>query len=54
MADNNRNWNLAVAQLSWMALVGRADVVSTSTCTAFGAITHFTWMATCSWTGNLK
>lgn len=52
MADNNRNWNLAAAQLSWIALVGRADVVPTSVCEAFGAVAHFAWLATFMWTGN--
>ena len=51
MADNNRNWSLAVAQLAWMALVGRAGVVSTGTCQTFGAITHFAWLSTFMWTG---
>ena len=54
MADNNRNWSLALAQLSWIALVGRANVVSTGACQAFGAITHLSWLATFMWTGNFR
>ena len=51
MADNNRNWSLALAQLAWIALVGRGNMVSTETCEAFGVITHFAWLSTFMWAG---
>ena len=52
MADNNRNWSLVFGQVAWVALVGRADVVSSETCQAFGVIAHFSWLSTFVWTGN--
>ena len=52
MAEYNRNICLALAQIFWVALVGRADVVSGGLCTAFGAFTHLAWLSTFCWTGN--
>ena len=52
MAEYNRNICLAMAQIFWIALVGRADVVSGDWCTAFGALAHFAWLSTFCWTGN--
>ena len=55
MADNNRNWSLVFAQLSWLVLVERGDVVSMPTCEAFGAISHLAWLCVFMWTGsNIK
>ena len=51
MADNNRNWSLIFAQLSWITLVGRGNQVPTAVCEGFGAITHLAWLSVFMWTG---
>ena len=51
MADNNRNWSLIFAQLSWITLVGRGNQVPTAVCEGFGAVTHLTWLSVFMWTG---
>ena len=53
MADNNRNWCLIFAQLSWIALVGRGDVVPLAVCEGFGAFTHLAWLCVFMWTGTI-
>ena len=52
-AETNRNLSLAAAQIAWMALVGQADAVPTSVCQAFGAVTHYAWLLTFTWTGKI-
>ena len=52
MAEYNRNICLALAQICWIALVGRADVVSRGLCTAFGVLTHLMWLSAFCWTGD--
>ena len=52
MAERNRNYILAGAQLVWVALVGRANVVPVGMCSAFGALAHFTWLSVFMWSGN--
>ena len=51
MADNNRNWSLVFAQLSWLVFGDLGDVVTIGTCQALGAIQHYLWLCVFMWTG---
>ena len=54
MADNNRNWSLVFAQLSWLVFGELGDVVTIGTCQALGAIQHYLWLCVFMWTGIMK
>ena len=54
IAENNRNWSLFTAQLSFLILTEMHDNVSEDVCQFFGAVIHFWYLAFFSWTSEWK
>ena len=54
IAENNRNWSLFTAQLSFLILTEMHDNVSEDVCQFFGAVIHFWYLAFFSWTSEYK
>ena len=52
IAENNRNWSLFTAQLSFLILTEMHDNVSEDVCQLFGAVIHFWYLAFFSWTSE--
>lgn len=53
MAENNRNWALFFAQISFMALSGLNNLVPLIACEIFAIIIHFLYLAFFTWTGEV-
>ena len=52
LAENNRNWCLVLAQMSFVILAGQQENVSENVCQLFGIIIHAAYLAFFSWTGK--
>ena len=52
LAENNRNWTLLAAQMSFVILARQHDAVSEGACQFFGVVIHFCYLAFFSWTGE--
>ena len=53
MAEMNKNWNLFLAQLSFLGLAGLQEYVSENLCQFFGLFIHLAFLAFFSWTSKL-
>ena len=51
LAENNRNWTLFAAQMSFVILARQGSAVSQGACQFFGIIIHFLYLSFFSWTG---
>ena len=52
LAENNRNWTLFAAQMSFVILARQQSAVSQGVCQFFGVLIHFLYLAFFSWTGG--
>ena len=52
MAEMNKNWNLFLAQLSFLGLAGLQEYVSSNLCQFFGLFIHLAFLAFFSWTSK--
>ena len=48
--ESNRNWCLLVAQLFFLGLTERHEVVPEAVCQIFGGVTHLAYLTFFSWT----
>ena len=53
MAENNRNWSLFFAQISFMTLSGLNSLVPLIACEIFAIIIHFLYLVFFTWTGDV-
>ena len=52
LAENNRNWTLFAAQMSFVILARQHSTVSQGACQFFGIVIHFLYLSFFSWTGG--
>ena len=52
MAENNRNWTLFSAQISFMVLARLYNDVPAIACEIFAIIIHLLYLAFFAWTGE--
>ena len=52
LAENNRNWTLFAAQMSFVILARQHSAVSQGACQFFGVVIHFLYLSFFSWTGG--
>ena len=52
LAENNRNWTLFAAQMSFVILARQHSAVSNGACQFFGIAIHFLYLSFFSWTGG--
>lgn len=52
LAENNRNWTLFAAQMSFVILTRQYSAVSHGVCQFFGVVIHFLYLSFFSWTGG--
>ena len=50
--ENNRNWTLLAAQLSFVILARQHQAVSNGACQFFGVVIHFLYLAFFCWTSG--